>query len=82
MQSFGQYLREVDDDDDTHGVTATKLREMLREARYVFGGVVWTRDDVAYIELKKGSVREALRGSSRTSRYLATLREDGDLYIG
>lgn len=57
-----------------------ELLHALKIAMYVFGGVTVTKDEMAYIELKKVSVKIMLHDFSDTTIFNAEMR-GSDLYI-
>ncbi len=59
-------------------MNAKQFKAAVRKATWVFAWVNYTRDDGRYIRISKTATLDALAGPDVD----ATLRDDGDLYIG
>lgn len=54
----------------------------LKKAGTVYVWVTWTDDDGVYVWTSKEAIRVNLKAQPDGLTYRASLREDGDLYVG
>lgn len=63
-------------------MTKRDLLAALKKAKTVYVWVNWTEHDGIYLWVSKEAVRANSKDVPNGTLFRATLREDGDLYIG